>query len=116
MKEYFILAGVALALGACAQQPDWYKPEVADRDRDYAAEVIWGPDANCTAEARKGGVSRERASTVCACIKGILASKISKETVDFIVTRKPAWGDPVPQFVKDDADAAANEGLRICGS
>lgn len=114
----FFLPVVALLLGACVtteQKPDWYKPEVADADRDYAAGVIWGPDATCIDEARRSGVSASKAASACACIKGVMASKLSKETVDFIVTRRPQWGDPVPQFVKTDADNAANEGLRICG-
>jgi hypothetical protein len=113
-RNIFLLSAL-LALSACAQPAaTGYNPEVSDADREFAGNSLWGADAECIGEAASKGVPRDRAALVCACVKGVMTSKITKPTVDFIVTRRPQTGDPMPEFVRTDADFALSEGLRIC--
>jgi len=115
MKKIFLLSAL-LVLSACAQPvvTGNYVPEVSDADRQFAANSIWGPDESCVNSAQAKGLPRERATVYCGCVKGIMATRISNETIRYIVVNRPMTGADVPRPIMADAEQAGEYALKIC--
>lgn len=116
MKKYFILTGVVLALGACADQ-------MPTQDATRVDRIVLAQNSNFGAVCRAGAPAQNQTLSLveiserCACYDKYMIDNLDGRIVAWAV-QYPDWSDrAVPAWVerRQNVAALAIAGFKACG-